>query len=390
MNDISIAFASSYGSRGASQKYMPMVKKLGNKIYKCYGLGFPRGYKIIDEPIEKMVMSRIPDITSRHIVLPLSEIFMFPRYYSYLWKIRLFDIMFAKRIADDKSKILFTSPLLEKTIMRAKKNGKIVVLEAGNSEPNREHERVISEYSKYGIAHKYIYGDPIYKNICLNTFNMADYIISISQVSLKTYIDAGYDKSKFKLISLAGTNFIIQQPSIVANRKRAFISTAYHSFIKGTHRLLLAWKKANIKNVPLLIVGNLCEDMEEFIEKYGPFENVVYVGHRNDLDEWYKQYDAVGVLLSLSEGAVRVTPEMMSFGFPMITSLDASCDIVKDGKNGFIVNYDDEDKLIEKLTYFANNWNRVHELIPNVIDSVKNRSLTDYSLEVSDFLETLC
>ena len=30
------------------------------------------------------------------------------------------------------------------------------------------------------------------------------------------------------------------------------ISTAFHNFIKGTHRLLLAWKAARIKNIPFL------------------------------------------------------------------------------------------------------------------------------------------
>ena len=78
--------------------------------------------------------------------------------------------------------------------------------------------------------------------------------------------------------------------------------------------------------------------MKEFIKTYGPFQNVRYVGFQGDLRSWYQDYDAVGVLMSLSEGAGRTTPEMMSFGFPMITSPDATCDIVKDGETAISLN----------------------------------------------------
>ena len=153
--------------------------------------------------------------------------------------------------------------------------------------------------------------------------------------------------------------------------------------------MLLAWRRADIKDIPLLIVGNMCEDMKEFIEKYGPFENVIFVGARYDLNEWYKNYDAVGILLSLSEGAVRVTPELMSFGFPMIVSEDATCDLVKDQENGFIVNPFDEEEIAEKIKYFAQNWENVHEMNLSVLKSINNRTITDYSLEVADYLMSL-
>ena len=155
-------------------------------------------------------------------------------------------------------------------------------------ESEGEKFQKIDKYgTQYKINNKYIYGDPIYNNICKESFENADFIISISKVSLDTYRESGYDLKKFKLISLAGTDFEKQKEIITGRKKRAFITTAFHSFIKGTHRLLLAWRKAEIRDIPLIIVGNLCEDIKQFIDENGPFDNVIFVGPQSNLAEWY-------------------------------------------------------------------------------------------------------
>ncbi|MBE5991548.1 MAG: glycosyltransferase family 4 protein [Paenibacillaceae bacterium] len=389
MNKVSIAFPVSYGKSGPNQKYMPLIKQLNadDMLERCYGIGFPQTYVFFDEPLQKMVLTKFTTRFSRIIVKSICKIFGFPKYMVYWSNVWLFDFMFHKKIASDKSKVLFTTPLLRRTIRAAKKKGKLVVLEAGNSEPRREYQRIINEYQTYGIKKRYIYGNPNYKNTCLESFKLADKIITISNVSMRTYLNAGYDMSKFKLISMCGSDMKIQLYKNNIKRQKAFISTGYHNFIKGTHLLLKAWEKAKISNIPLIIVGDLCEDMKEFVEKFGPFDNVNFVGSRTDLQDWYQQFDAVGILLSLSEGAGRVTPEMMKFGFPMIVSSDATCDLVIDGYNGFITDPFDEERLVTKLNYFAEDWRRVHELYDAVINTVASRSIKDYSLECAEYLK---
>ena len=383
---ISIAFPLDFNSRGAQNKYAPMIEKIGDRVENVYGI---RSFKDKNDNKPNMVVTWIPSLVSWHIVKRLQKIFKYPAYYTYLSNVFCFDLIMAKRIARDNSEILFTSPLLKNTVKCAKQAGKIVVVEAGNSEPEREYKRVSEDYLKYKINNKYIYGDPIYKNICKENFENADFIISISKVSLNTYRESGYDLKKFKLISLAGTDFEKQKEIITGRRKRAFITTAFHSFIKGTHRLLLAWRKAEIRDIPLIIVGNLCEDIKQFIDENGPFDNVIFVGPQSNLAEWYLDYDAVGILLSLSEGAGRVVPEMMSFGFPMITSMDASCDLVKNNENGFVVDVFNENDIIDKLRYFAEDWDRVKQMRKTVLQSVSKRSIRDFSIELADFLSGL-
>lgn len=388
LGKISIAFPLSYDDRGAHDKYVPMIEKIDDKIEKIYGIKKNKNCQY-NFNHSKLVLTRISSFISWHIVNKMQKVFQYPQYFTYLVNVNLFDIIMKNRVANDNSSLVFTTPLLKRTVKEAKKRGKKIVLEAANSEPIREFKRIDKEYREFNIVHRYIYGDEKYKDTCLESFKYADKIITISQVSKETYINAGYDSGKLHLIPMTGTDFKKKSEICYNNKNRAFISTAFHSFIKGTHRLLLAWKKANIEDIPLIIVGNLCEDIQEFIDQNGPFNNVIFTGGITNLSEWYEQYDAVGILLSLSEGAGRVTPEMMNFGFPMIVSPDATCDLVKNRYNGILVDPFDEKALIESLLYFASKWDRVHEMKNNVINSVSNRTLRDYSMELGEYLEKL-
>lgn len=386
MNENSISiFINTYPN---NNKYLPMIEKLGDRLNKFYGMGIPRGSQMPIDLKRKLKTTKMSSRISGFIVKPMLAFFHMPRYYGYWANVKLLDWYFAKKVSCDDSKILFTSPLLVNTVRKAKRAGKFIVLEAGNSEPKREHQRIMDEYIRFDIKHKYIYGNSMFRDTCLESFKLADKIITISKVSRQTYIDAGYPGDKLEMIPLTGTDFLTQPFDAYQGKQKAFITTAFHNFIKGTHRLLLAWKKADIKNIPLIIVGSICEDLQEFIDKYGPFENVIFVGHQN-VKDFYSTRDAVGVLLSLSEGAGRVTPEMMSFGYPMIVSSDATCDLVVDGENGFVVDPFDENSIIDRIKWFADDWNHVYEMRNCVLSSVTNRSVKQWSVEVADYLQTL-
>lgn len=386
MNEISFAFPVQYGSRGPKDKYLPAIVSLRDHICKCYGIGWPIGYKFTDEPVKKFCLSKISTYTSRFLVRPIQRIFRLPRYWVYWSNIKVFDYLFCRKVAQDESKILFTHPLLNKTISMSKASGKIIIVEAPNAEPYREYVRISRDYEKYEIKKKYIYGNKWFCDTWLRGYDMADKIIAISNISLQTYLDGGYEKQKFELIPLTGSNFICKSTTDKKVKTKAFVSTAHHSFIKGTHRLLLAWKKANIKDIPLYIVGTIGQDLQEFIEKYGPFDNVIFTGQKTDLPAFYDQLEGVGILLSLSEGAVRVVPEMMAFGFPMITTTDARCDLVENGVNGFIVDAYDEKQIIHTLQYAHENWDNVLKMGMHSKNLLRSRTVTDFSKEVAVFL----
>lgn len=371
-------------------RFNSIINSLGDNFSSFYGFGVARNQVIPRQIKDRIHVSvSIPRFVN-YIVGPIFKFLHIPAYKLFLLKIRLLEIAFSDKVVRDEAPILFISPFFIRTIKKAKVAGKIIVLEAGNSEPQREYERIKSDYDEYKIKHVYIYGDPIFKNICMDSFRLADRIITLSKTSRQTYIDAGFPADKLELIPLTGTDFPRQIINTNDNKQKAFITTAFHNFIKGTHRLLLAWKEAKVSNVPLIVVGRICEDLQEFIEKYGPFENVIFTGYvKGCLTDFFKQYDAVGVLMSLSEGAVRTTPELMSFGFPMIVSLDATCDIVENGKNGFVIDYKDKKELIKRIKWFADDWDRVHSMQSTVLSSVSHRTVEDYAQECAKFITSI-
>lgn len=365
-----------------------MLNRLGDRLCRSYSYGFERGHLFMDEPLNKMYLTKIPRRIAGLIIGKFANLFNYPKYYAYWGGCVIFDRIIAKKVANDESKIVYTTINCPRTIKACKAKGKVVILEAGNSEPKREYSRITMEYDRFGIKKKYIYGDKKYQQTRIDMLQCADMIISISKVSMQTYLDVGMRADKIKLISLTGCPWAVDVNYHPAGKPRAFITTGFHNFIKGTHRLLLAWKKSEIKNIPLVVVGALCEDMQEFIAKYGPFDNVQYLGHcpHSKLKDLYGTYSACGALLSLSEGAGRVTPEMMSFGFPMIVSPDATCDLVEDGVNGYIIDPADEAAIAARLRWFADDWNRVEAMNVDVINSVKSRTMEDYAIEVADYL----
>lgn len=372
-----------------SNKYYPLLEKLGDDLCCFYGTSIGRKQTIPSDLKCKVNTPGIGLKLFNRLLSHFLKLFRLPLYYEYWINVRILDALYSRKVASDDSSIVYINPLFRKTAERAKATGKTLVVEAANSDPVREHERIKVEYAKFGIKHQYIYGNPMYRDTCISSLKYADKIVTISEVSRQTYINAGYPLEKFELIPLTGTDFPIQQYQTIEGREKAFITTSFHSFIKGTHRLLLSWKKANIHDIPLYVIGTICEDMKEFIEKYGPFDNVIYVGHQSNLPEWYSARDAVGALLSLSEGAVRVTPEMMSFGFPMIVSPDATCDLIKEGINGFVIETEDVDSVASRLKWFADDWNRVHDMRKNVLDTVRSRTTRDWSIDVANYLLSL-
>lgn len=389
MSGISVAFNSCFGEWFEKETYLPMLQRWGNLLEKCYGIGFPRNYIYTNEPIEKMQLTKIPTRMRRFIFEPYCKVLGKADYYPYTWQGILFDEWVSRKIKHDGADVFLTRSNMQRTISLVKECHKELVVLATSSEPVRQYNRYIRECDEFGIKNRSVYGDANFRDRCDYGYKQADRIVTISKVSNNTYLEGGYTRDKLFTVPLTGSSFEVDENRTTEGKRKAFISTAFHSMIKGTHRLLLAWRDAKIEGIPLVIIGRVHDDLKEFIDKHGPFKNVIFEGHRNDLSQFYDGYDAVGILMSLSEGACRTTPELMSKGFPMIVSPDATCDIVEDGKNGFIINSEDVKGLAERLQWFAEDWERVNQFRDSVYFSVKNRKSSDYGLELAEYVLTL-
>ncbi|WP_228763915.1 glycosyltransferase, partial [Vibrio parahaemolyticus] len=102
---------------------------------------------------------------------------------------------------------------------------------------------------------------------------------------------------------MSGKNTVIENS--ISEDDICFVTTAHHSFVKGTHRLIEVWKNIKSKNATLYIVGDLHKDMTEYLNKTDVPDNVKIVGRKN-IEDFYKNKNIVGVSYSLAEGYSRV------------------------------------------------------------------------------------
>jgi len=135
------------------------------------------------------------------------------------------------------------------------------------------------------------------------------------------------------------------------SEKRRILSISENDFVigyagrlskeKGIEYLIRACAilKDRIKSIKIIIMGEGKErtELEELSLKSGLQENVLFTGFLNDVERWLPAID-VFVLPSMTEGTPLALLEAMLCGNAVVASkVGGVPDIVKSGKNGFLV-----------------------------------------------------
>lgn len=127
-----------------------------------------------------------------------------------------------------------------------------------------------------------------------------------------------------------------------------------HMFLLKNWNTLLQYHP----NVHCLLIGT--GENEQKLKTYAKeqnLKNIHFLGYRSDIPKILSQTDIVA-LLSYREGLPRCIMEAMASGKPLIvTNIRGSRDLVKHSVNGFVVNIDDDQSLIEYFAKLINNKN---------------------------------
>ncbi len=122
---------------------------------------------------------------------------------------------------------------------------------------------------------------------------------------------------------------------------------------KGYDFLIRSIAKIENKHIHALIIGEGLEkgSLQTLSLSLGVQDRVHFLGHVHDEKKF--QYLAVAdvyVLSSVHEGFGIVLQEAMQVGLPIIsTDHGGQVDFVKDGENGFLVKFGDEEGLVKKI-----------------------------------------
>ena len=181
----------------------------------------------------------------------------------------------------------------------------------------------------------------------------ADVIIAASQFTRDSYVQAGLDVTRVRIIPYGApppvTSAVAPTPNNTA--PLTFLWAGTFSIRKGAHYLLEAWRAGRFgQHARLLVFGTVM--LPDRITKPLP-EGVEFRGSvpRAELMEFYHRRDAL-VFPTLCDGFGMVVTESWSQGLPVITTHNAgAADLIKPGKNGLLIEPASVDALVGALDW---------------------------------------
>jgi glycosyltransferase involved in cell wall biosynthesis len=157
---------------------------------------------------------------------------------------------------------------------------------------------------------------------------------------------------------------------------------------KGVKYLLEAFDRVRGKGVELTLAGPLPADMRPL----APFQSAVRLTGRLDQAEIVREMHQAHVLVlpSVFEGFGLVIVEAMATGMPVIASThSAGPDVIRESVDGFVLEPDDVDGLVDRLEQLRSDRNRAVEMGRAACDQAKNFSWQAHAERVRDILGQL-
>jgi glycosyltransferase involved in cell wall biosynthesis len=232
-------------------------------------------------------------------------------------------------------------------IQYAKDLKKTVIIENINCHQSEAKKILDDESTKLGgiKTHSITKADIDGENIRLA---LADFVFSPSSLVTSSLIKAGVQHEKI----INGSYGLTQSQQIFSSRKNISDKPFTALFVgrgivrKGLHLLLEYWDEANIDG-QLQIIGALSPEIETLTKKYTS-DSVKFIPFSDDVTPYYHSAD-VFLLPSLEEGSPLVTYLALGAGLPCLVSPMAGDGLIRDGKDGYVIEPHDKINWVEKL-----------------------------------------
>lgn len=273
-----------------------------------------------------------------------------------------FSKLLARKLPKDLNLFIGMSSFSLEALDKAKAHGGVSVIDHQGLHLEDYLDSVLEEYERHKLAppdtETFVPRWVIEKEN--SEFSKTDFIFLPSKVAKLSFMRKGFPEEKLYVNHLG-----VDQSKFSALPKKDKVFRVLHvgrvSVAKGIFTLIKAFKKANIPNSELLIVGPLDGD-EDFLNKLkkNATDNIIIHGPepQNKLSEIYSSA-SVFVSASVSDGFGMVATQAMSCGIPVILSdnVGASDLLQSDGLSGWgkIFKTGDSENLTELITYYYQN-----------------------------------
>jgi glycosyltransferase involved in cell wall biosynthesis len=303
----------------------------------------------------------------------------------------MFDKWVSRNISNDEhdlTDIVMPEPIVAlHTIRKAREMGIMTMLDTTNSHILNQREILDKEYDRLGIRYNFNPSNIIEKGV--KEYEEADHLILRSSYVRRTFLERDVPEEKLHVV-LSGVDLEDFRWADKEDNVFRVIYCGLSCIKKGTHYLLQAFKELKLKNAELWLIGDIFEDIKPLIKQYeGCYRSIPFV-RRQELYKYYSQ-GSIFVLPSLEEGLSKVMIEAMACGLPVIATINTGAeDVIRDGKDGFIIPIKDVEALKEKILYMYENQSVCTEMGQSAEERVNEKfTLKAYAGRMFDILNTV-
>lgn len=305
-------------------------------------------YGINRQNIDSLWLHEIHNRAWRKIA-PYSENIFNPQYLIF----ELFDRQAARHIPEDGDIFQGLSAGALYGLRRAKALGQKTILGRGSSHMLYQRRILEEEYAGVGLKREVVHPRVVERELL--EYQEADFIYIPSQFVRQTFLDQGIPAARLIQVPF-GVNLTHFHPVPKEDRVFRIIHCGNLSLRKGVHYLLQAFHELKLPEAELWLIGTMTEEIKPFAKTWDS-PAVKYLG---TFPEWdlHRQFSqgSVFCLASIEEGLAMVQPMAMACGLPVIcTTNTGGGDIVRDGRDGFIVPIRDVAALKEKIRFYYEN-----------------------------------
>jgi len=235
------------------------------------------------------------------------------------------------------------------SLRRARQLGAKTVVERGSSHMLYQRKILEEEYRNLGMRKEVVHPRVVERE--LREYQEADFIAVPSGFVRETFVQQGIPEARLIHVPF-GVDLTHFQPAPKQDDTFRIIHCGNISLRKGVHYLLRAFSELNLPGAELWFIGSMTEEIKPFWQQWaspairhqGPFPE-------RELYKYYSQ-GSVFCLASIEEGLAMVQAQAMACGLPVIcTTNTGGADIVREGRDGFIVPIRDVEALKEKILY---------------------------------------
>jgi len=293
-----------------------------------------------------------------------------------LW---FYDFVAAYKLGRDYDIAIGWSSCCLRILRAAQKRGAIGIVERASTHIEEQKRLLLEERQITKNPNQPIPSERVIRRE-LAEYAQADYIMSPSQFTKKTFLQRGFPASKL-LSNPFGVDLTDFSPrTTCCEHPFTIIHCGLLSIRKGVHYLLKAFAELDLPDARLKLIGAVKDEIRPFLARYQhPRIQIAGVFPLKELAQQYSD-GSVFCLCSIEEGMAMVVPQAMACGLPVIvTENTGTSDIVADGKNGFVIPIRDVETLKQKIRFLYENPEICREMGRNALASAKQAlSWDDY------------